>query len=324
MALQLDEPGLPPTGIFTHSEEFEQGGGKIRKGMGTFVVALDGSGDFDDIQEAIDALPSTGGNIFIKEGTYIISEKLQITKTNVSIIGVGRGSEIKTTQNITMIETSGSGDGFKLNNLKMLANSQVSQIGVLIQTNNCIVEGCWFENTYMGIQCEDVNDCIILGNHIDTGAGDAGIGIIGSTAHKRIIISSNTIYDCSNGAGIRINKTSDCIVNGNICRENFNGIEFGSTCSEIVITGNNCIDNDNDGIVLTSTADNNVINGNVCSNNGSRGIHVYNNTCDKNILIGNICLSNTTAQITDNGTNTHPNGASGTTNLALDDLNIIA
>jgi len=37
----------------------------------TFVVALDGSGDFTDIQSAIDAVPPTAtGTIIIKSGTY--------------------------------------------------------------------------------------------------------------------------------------------------------------------------------------------------------------------------------------------------------------
>ena len=41
------------------------------------------------------------------------------------------------------------------------------------------------------------------------------------------------------------------------------------------------------------------------------------------MVMGNYCVGNL-GGISDNGTNTHPNGASGTNNLALDDLNIIA
>ena len=82
-------------------------------------------------------------------------------------------------------------------------------------------------------------------------------------------------------------------------------------------------DNVVDGIRLHSS-DNCIISNNSVTGSGGRGIHLDNAACDKNIIIGNICLGNTTAQITDSGTNTHPNGASGTTNLTLDDLNIIA
>ena len=41
-------------------------------------------------------------------------------------------------------------------------------------------------------------------------------------------------------------------------------------------------------------------------------------------IIGNVCVDNRLAEITDAGTNNLPNGATGTTNLALDDLNIVA
>ncbi len=54
------------------------------------------------------------------------------------------------------------------------------------------------------------------------------------------------------------------------------------------------------------------------------GINIGNANCDKCIITGNQCLGNTTGAINDLGTNTLPNGAMGTTNLALDDLNIVA
>lgn len=75
--MALDLGGMPQ--LFPHSKEFDQGQGNIRKGAGTFIVADDGSGDFDNIQDAINALPSTGGEIFIKEGTYLIDTSKKLT-----------------------------------------------------------------------------------------------------------------------------------------------------------------------------------------------------------------------------------------------------
>ena len=60
-----------------------------------YVVAADGSGDFVDIQEAIDALPSYGGVVFIKRGLYDLNPKLSypfrqiVLRDNVSLIGEG-------------------------------------------------------------------------------------------------------------------------------------------------------------------------------------------------------------------------------------------
>src|SRR5262249_55402657 len=47
--------------------------------------------DFMDIQAAIDALPPTGGKIFVKAGTYVISKTIRIMVSNVQIQGEGMG-----------------------------------------------------------------------------------------------------------------------------------------------------------------------------------------------------------------------------------------
>jgi len=51
------------------------------------IVCQNGSGDFTAVQAAIDALPQTGGEIFIKAGVY--KEKIRIDKNNVTLIGEG-------------------------------------------------------------------------------------------------------------------------------------------------------------------------------------------------------------------------------------------
>jgi hypothetical protein len=47
--------------------------------------------DFTDIQTAIDALPPSGGKIFVKAGTYIIGQTIRIRQSNVHIQGEGMG-----------------------------------------------------------------------------------------------------------------------------------------------------------------------------------------------------------------------------------------
>lgn len=77
--------------LFKHSSEYSQGLGNERKGQSEFVVAKDGTGDFDNIQEAINSILTTGKTIKIKEGIYV--EDL-VLKSNVTLKGDGWNTEI--------------------------------------------------------------------------------------------------------------------------------------------------------------------------------------------------------------------------------------
>src|SRR6516162_3408222 len=69
--------------------------GPIDRYESTFVVSPDPSkGDFTTLQDAINALPPTGGKIFVKAGVYPIQSKIQITISNVHIQGEGMGITI--------------------------------------------------------------------------------------------------------------------------------------------------------------------------------------------------------------------------------------
>ena len=103
--------------LFSHSYDFDQGVGNIRKGMATVVVAKDGSGDTADIQDGIDMLPSDGGVVFIKEGTYTVTAAISITKSNVTLQGTGRGTKIASSGNIKVIDITGAGDYIQILNL---------------------------------------------------------------------------------------------------------------------------------------------------------------------------------------------------------------
>ena len=58
----------------------------------TFLVSLDPSqGDFTSLQDAINALPVTGGKIFVKAGSYALNSTVEIKTSNVHIQGEGMG-----------------------------------------------------------------------------------------------------------------------------------------------------------------------------------------------------------------------------------------
>ena len=54
----------------------------------TFVVSLDPTqGDFTSLQPAIDALPATGGKIFVKAGVYPLLNTISMKQSNIQIQG---------------------------------------------------------------------------------------------------------------------------------------------------------------------------------------------------------------------------------------------
>ncbi len=58
----------------------------------TFVVSLDPSkGDFTNLTAAMQALPASGGKIFVKAGVYPITSTIKIANGNVHIQGEGMG-----------------------------------------------------------------------------------------------------------------------------------------------------------------------------------------------------------------------------------------
>lgn len=304
--------------LFTHSEEFEQGGGQIRKGMGTFVVALDGSGDFASIQEAINALPSTGGVVYIKEGTYTITASVTIPTDNIALIGSGASTIIYTTADIAII--SSAKDFTTIRDLHLKGNSTGSnQHGIYLNAvDRTFINNCWIENT-----------------------GGNGMYIVQASGYN--VISENYIIGCELNAVYVYASTAlslGTILYNNIIRNIVrNGIYLYATGVAISITqsiiSNNYISDCDVGNTTTysgialDTADSGVVSGIIIDNNYSRacdnyGIDIKDAAVAKTLIMGNTCLNNTTGQINDSGTNTHPNGASGTNNLALDDLNIIA
>lgn len=60
----------------------------------TITVAADGLGDYSSIQDAIDALGSGGGKIFVRKGTYTITSAITFAASNILIEGEGPASRI--------------------------------------------------------------------------------------------------------------------------------------------------------------------------------------------------------------------------------------
>jgi len=269
--------GLNFENIFPHSREFDQGGGSERTGQATVVVSQDGTGDTDSIQEGINMLPSDGGVVFIKEGTYIITEQINITKSNVAIQGTGYGTKIETnTAGIKLIKCVGA-DYTTIRDIQVDGNNVSAAAIWLENSSNCIIEGCFIHNAnnavYQWENAGNSNDNTILNNKLDTFTVSA---IELNLGGDRSIIVGNSITGAGN-YGISIAAANYCS-----------------------IIGNNITNSTNSGIL--GAIGYTTITGNVCDGNGTYGIEI--DAGDKNIISSNSLYNNTTAAYLDSGTNT--------------------
>lgn len=267
--------------------------------VATKVVATDGTGDFTDIQSAIDDLPAAGGVVFIKEGTYTLTAGITITADNITLEGTGRGTQISTAANITMLlaqKTAGAAviTGISIRSLYFINTSGAATDGVAIRIDapvECRVVDCWvYDQLNKGIEIfktsETGGNNIVHGNFIN----GCKIGIYIDDI-KRSTVSENNVTLCSQ-YGIQIDASHDSVIDSNICFQNgYHGIYVSGSDNNIIM-GNVCEENDvdntasYDGIAL-SNSDNCVVNSNRCLNNDRYEINIINNTCNKTLVVGN-------------------------------------
>lgn len=109
------------------------------------IVAVDGSGNYKTIQEAVNSVRDLGQKrvrIYVKKGTY--HEKLVIPswKTAISIIGDSTGMATITNADYSGKTIAGGADAFGLTKL-----TTYTSYTVLVQGNDIILENLTIENT---------------------------------------------------------------------------------------------------------------------------------------------------------------------------------
>ena len=293
----------------------------IKKVVATVVVAADGTGDTDDIQEGIDMLPAGGGVVYIKEGTYIITSTIIITSSNVSLIGAGRGTRIQTTNDITMLEVylaASTLTGVVIDKLYFLGDpTQANNIGIYMRdTENCVILFCWVENTGDtaietnnaegvrissnwilepqgdGIHTEENDNTIIESNYIYS---PEKVGILFTNSEKNQILN-NTVYS-SRSWGLLLDGDYN-IIRGNLmdsCGRAGINAGIGIAQNHNLILENIIIESQKDGISIIGGG-NNVINGNLVENSDRDNTGTYNGISltesDYNIISNNRLKNN--------------------------------
>lgn len=214
----------------------------------------DGTADDVEINAAIQALPDTGGEIVILDGTYQLTNDINTSKPNVTISGNGH-STILSGGGIVL-----SSDGCGVYHVAI--KSADSETGISIEGYNCIAAYNRVESVALGI------------NVLNTAAA-----IIG-----------NFCRDCARNDIKMAPGAGFSRIIGNHCIGANNGIRLNGTIASTVI-GNICINNNGSGIILDGQSKQNVISGNMCfrDNEHTSAQHTINISSDSNynLIIGN-------------------------------------
>lgn len=275
--------------------------------VATVTVAADGSEDYTDIQNAIDSLPSAGGAVYIREGTYTVSSAITVP-SNTALIGTGSSTRIHLANgaNTEVIQTSGERN-IILANLRIngnRANQTAIRHGIrLNDTNTVAIRSCGVEAVYgSGIYLDnssyiDITDSAIVTNKA------AGVVLHNSSD---VVIKGSFLH--GNGTvGIYIYQSSKNVVTGNICDTNdMHGIMLETNVDSNVVTSNVLESNGQGGAwdgIYVSDGDFNVITGNRSTGSTQRwGVNI--NSGNKNLVSSNVLTGNGTGGLRDAGINT--------------------
>ena len=261
----------------------------------------DGTNDQEEIIQALNDLPETGGEVVILDGIYNIKASINILKDNVSIRGNGNATILKRKYDSTNTDSGHTAKGLITLNGKSGCKIQGLQIdgnktehtseyncGIYLSSssNNTITSNTCNDNNSNGIYLSSSsNNNTITGNTCNNNDSD-GISLSSSSGNK---VTDNTCNNNYNN-GICLYSSSGNTVTGNTCNNNSGGIDLYSSSNNNTITGNTCNDNNSDGIRLDSSSNDNTITGNTCNNNDGDGIDLYSSR--DNTVTGNTCNNN--------------------------------
>lgn len=307
--MPIKEIGTVPNTLFLHSKRFDQGFGIVDKRQASRIVALDGTGDFSSIQPALNDLPSDGGVIYVKEGTYNITEKLVINKQNVALIGAGMGTHVTTDEDINLVDVTHN--HFRIQDMRFTGSGNLDYGGsaLNIRAGYGFVLNVWIDSASAnGIALLSSGEYTFVYNCLITASKLSGIGVWGdSNMIIGNLITSNTTF------GVYVQSCEKNMIANNVVESNVaTGIQL-QAADNCVITGNVCRDNDyNDagtyhGIAV-DLSDNNIVVGNRCYDNDDYGIEIGASS-SKNNVSANICVGNTSGGVSDSGANTELSGA---------------
>jgi parallel beta-helix repeat protein len=255
-----------------------------------------GTDDQVTINNAINNLPASGGSIYLREGTYILSNSIAISKSNVTLVGAGASTvlKIKDSKNADMNVIDASGMvNLLIQNLRIDGNSANQSTG-------------WMYGIYFtGVDSSKIIDCWIENLNY--------LSIFLYSSSNNNTLTGNTVT--GNNDGIELESSSNITVTGNTVTGNGRlGIMLDYESSNNTVVGNTVVgnsqysDNHYDGININYDSDYNNIQGNTVrrgtgTNQQRYGIRINSADCDNNLVINNdLYQAGKAADFIDSGT----------------------
>ncbi|MCI8404687.1 MAG: hypothetical protein HFE49_07265 [Clostridia bacterium] len=181
----------------------------------------DGTDDQEQINAAIAAISDAGGKIILLEGTYNISDSINITKENVSIEGMGVEATTLQTNSFTGNIIRASQPYFTLKNVRVTSTMiEPTGIGINFLNNGShgLIDNVEVYGLETGVRASGYN---IIINKVR--ADFCGMGIL---ANKNCMVTNCIIID-SDGVGIRVSGN-----HGYICGNYIDSVECGIEIAE--------------------------------------------------------------------------------------------
>lgn len=263
----------------------------------------DGANDEVEIQAAINALPTTGGEIILLDGNYSIAANIQVDRVRTHIRGNGNGTIL-----IKAFSSYGEAGAMfavrtvdiVISNIGFYGNGGQNPALWAVSATHLSIYNCNFDNFKYGLYCDTSNYTKVESCHF----ANVGIGIR-LTGSDYCIINNNSACNATDLAEV-FNSNSNTII-GNTIYEPSVGITLYNSSSHNVVSGNTIAYADSKAISVESTCNSisgnttrlnttgidvsvghNSISGNV-SNMDSTGIHISEGACAIN---GNVIHRN--------------------------------
>lgn len=295
----------------------------------------DGTADDVEINAAIQALPSTGGEIIILDGTYNITSSI-VLKSNIIIAGNGSATVLMREWNSSASTYLNTGvinipsiTNCSITNLQINGNKSsytaAHNVGIsgynssFILIKNVISNN----NEYHGINLNECSSCSVYNCNCNENNGSGifiysgadtlvtnNINVIGNLCNTNSSYGihledlsygtcSENICNSNTKLGIHCINMSNVNIIGNNCNYNGDGMYLGENSINNTISGNNCNYNIGSGAnntgVQITSSPYNTISNNCCNYN-AYGIIVQNNS-DFSTIVGNLTYNNTTTGI---------------------------
>jgi len=263
-----------------------------------------GAADEVEIQVALDALPVTGGEVLLLDGTYHCAASI-VLDSYQTLKGCGRNTILTASvADVDIITATGGAGTEKIGILiKDLcvdgdAGGQVNDIGIKwTYVDRSRIEGCWIrDNGEYGIELWHCDFNTISNNICQVNTASAIY--LDGTGHGNSI--TGNICQGNTSHGIETYDAYDNTITGNTCQGNLNGIYIYNGLH--TITGNTCQGNSNNGIWI-DTCIGQTVTGNTCQGNTWYGIFLRRS--DYCVITGNSSKDNTMDGIYLLGDGTH-------------------